>query len=57
MRLFLEWFTETAMFSAFIESRLESESDVRGEWTEYNILSFIVLHWLVFQFDHLQWET
>ncbi|KAJ4444122.1 hypothetical protein ANN_05911 [Periplaneta americana] len=29
-RLFLEWFTETAMFSAFIESRLESESDIRG---------------------------
>ncbi|XP_023713719.1 uncharacterized protein LOC111867790 isoform X2 [Cryptotermes secundus] len=30
IRLFLEWFTETAMFSAFIESRLESESDTRG---------------------------
>ncbi|KDR16140.1 DENN domain-containing protein 2C [Zootermopsis nevadensis] len=29
-RLFLEWFTETAMFSAFIESHLDSQSDVRG---------------------------
>jgi hypothetical protein len=25
------------MFSAFIESRVESESDTRGEWNEYNI--------------------
>ena len=30
IRLFLEWFTETAMFCAFLESRLEIESDVRG---------------------------
>ncbi|KAJ9593008.1 hypothetical protein L9F63_015327, partial [Diploptera punctata] len=29
MRLFLEWFTETAMFCAFMESHLEVESDVR----------------------------
>ncbi|PSN51775.1 hypothetical protein C0J52_05278 [Blattella germanica] len=31
IRLFLEWFTETAMFSSFIESHLETESDIRGD--------------------------
>jgi hypothetical protein len=31
VRNFLKWFVETAMFSAFIESRLKSESDIQGE--------------------------
>ncbi|XP_075228892.1 uncharacterized protein LOC142328757 [Lycorma delicatula] len=30
IQLFLEWFTETAMFNAFIESRVERKSESRG---------------------------
>lgn len=30
VRLFLDWFTETAMFQLFIESRLESGPESRG---------------------------
>lgn len=38
---FLDWFSETAMFTAFIESRLDRTLDPRGKYFYYRHVPYI----------------
>lgn len=46
---FLDWFSESTMFTAFIESRLDRSVDPRGEFII--ILLWLVILYKVYNYD------